>query len=214
MLNYPFANSFNIESALVYSTAFTSPKWRAFDYTPTLEYSILNWLDISAAVTLAYTAQTEDYNTFEFRPMIGTRIHFTPNQRILLRSYLRLEQRNFENLTTKEWDQTYRPRVRFESLIPINRKSYYVDKLWYGIVDVELLFTKDDVEERFANRFRIRTGIGYRLTSASRFEVLYMLQRSRNGIDEGFSSIDNIVRVRYKQYLRKHKSPKLEGSGN
>lgn len=215
MLNYPFANSFNLENAVVYSTAFTSPKWRSIDYTPTLEYSVFNWMDLVGAVTLAYTAQTEDYNTFEVRPMIGTRVHFTPHQRVLLRTYLRLEQRNFENLDTKEWDQTYRPRVRLEALIPINRNSYYEDKMWYGIVDVELLFApEEDVQERFANRFRVRTGIGYRLTASSRFEVVYMLQGSRNGIDEDFSSKDNIIRLRYKQYLRKHKSSKLEGSGN
>jgi len=216
MLNYPFANSFNLENAVVYSTAFTSPKWRSIDYTPTLEYSVLNWLDLDAAVTIAYTAQTEDYNTFEVRPMLGTRIHITPNQRVLLRTFIRFEQRNFKNLDTKEWDHQFRPRVRLESLIPINHKSYYSDNTWYGIVDAELLYTNDDdVEERFANRFRIRTGIGYRLTADSRFELIYMLQKSRNGIDEDFSSTDNIIRIRYKQYLRrKTHSTKLEGGGN
>lgn len=203
MLNIPFANSFNLENAFAYSTAFTSPKWRALDYTPTLEYSVLNWLDISASVTMSFTAQTEDYNTFEVRPAIGSRIHFTPNQRVLLRCYMRLEQRNFKNLDTKEWEQTYRPRARLESIIPINRKSYYEDKLWYGIVDAEFLFTNEDVEERFANRYRIRTGIGYRLNTASRFELIFMLQGSRNGIEEQFTSSDNVIRVRYKQYLKK-----------
>ncbi|HTF16789.1 MAG TPA: DUF2490 domain-containing protein [Chryseolinea sp.] len=214
MLNYPFANSFNLENAVVYSTAFTSPKWRSIDYTPTLEYSLFAWMDLSTAVTLAYTAQTEDYNTFEIRPSIGTRIHFTPNRRVLLRAYLRIEQRNFENLDTKEWDQSYRPRARAEALIPINRKSYFENKLWYGIVDFELLFTSDDVEERFANRFRLRMGIGYRLSASSRFEAIYMLQESRNGIDQEFTSTDNILRLRYRHYLRKHTSQKMEGSGN
>lgn len=212
LVNYSFANSFNLENTLQFSTAFTSPKWRAFDYTPTLEYSVLNWLTLSAAVTLSYTAQTEDYNTFEVRPVLGTRIHITPNQRVLIRTYLRMEQRNFKNLDTKEWETSYRPRVRLEALIPINRKSYYEDKLWYGIVDFELLYTTNDVKERFANRFRLRTGIGYRLNSASRFELIYMLQESRNGIDESFTSVDNIIRVRYRHYLRRHKQ--LEGGGN
>ncbi|MGC3943348.1 MAG: DUF2490 domain-containing protein [Chryseolinea sp.] len=213
MLNYSFANSFNLENTVSYSTAFTTPKWRSFEYSPTLDYSLFNWLTLTGAVTLTYTAQTEDYNTFEVRPAIGTRIHITPNQRVLLRTYLRLELRNLKNLDTKEWESSYRPRARLEALIPINRKSYYEDKLWYGIVDFELLYTTNDVKERFANRFRIRAGVGYRLSSASRFELIYMLQESRNGINETFTSVDNIIRVRYRQFLRVQKKH-LEGTGN
>jgi len=133
---------------------------------------------------------------------------------VLLRSYLRLEQRNFKNLDTHEWETTYRPRVRLESLIPINRKSYYENKLWYGIVDAEFLFTTDDVQERFANRIRVRTGIGYRLNATSRFELIYMLQRSRNGINEDFSSTDNIIRIRYRHFLQRHNEDTPDGSGN
>ena len=33
MLNYPFANSFNLENAFVYSTLLGKPKWRAYDDT-------------------------------------------------------------------------------------------------------------------------------------------------------------------------------------
>lgn len=214
MLNYSFANSFNLENAFVYSTNFNAPRWRSLDYTPTLDYSLLNWLDLSTAVTIAYTAQTENYNTLEIRPVVGTRIHITPNSRVLTRIYIRMEQRNFKNLETKEWDLAYRPRIRFESIIPLNRKSYYEDKLWYGVADFELMYASDDVKERFANRYRIRAGIGYRLNSSSRFEILYMNQRSRNGIDENFSTVDNIVRVRYRQYIRKHKKEQMTGGGN
>ena len=128
---------------------------------------------------------------------------------------VRFEQRNFKNLDTKSWETVYRPRARAEFLIPINRKTYFEDKLWYGILDAELLFAvDDDVQERFANRFRLRTGIGYRLSYTSRFEFIYMLQESKNGIDESFESTDNIFRFRYRHYLRKTKPTKATGTGN
>ena len=214
MLNYPFANTFNIENAFVYSTLLDSPRWYAFDYSPTLEYSLTQNIDFTLGGTFSYTAQTDDYNTFEIRPAIGTRIHITPNSRILLRAYIRVEQRYFLNLDTDEWEQTLRPRFRVESLIPINKKNFFEDKLWYGIADVEWLFVVDDVEERFANRFRARFGIGYRLSYSSRFELIYMNQQSKSGIDENFSSSDNIVRLRFKHYLRKSKPTKMSGTGN
>jgi Protein of unknown function (DUF2490) len=214
MLNYPFANSFNLENAFAYSTVIGSPKWRAYDYAATLEWSVTNRIDVIAATALSYTTQTDSYNTFEIRPGLGTRLYFTPNKRIQTRLLLRVEQRNFKNLDTKEWTQQYRPRARAEMIIPINKNSYYVDKLWYAITDVEWLYKTDDVEERFANRFRWRIGAGYRLSYNLRFEFIYMLQRSKNTIEDDFESSDNIFRFRIKQYLRKTKPSTTEGTGN
>jgi len=215
MLNYPFANSFNIENAFVYSALLDTPRWQSLEYSPTLEYSITSNIDITLGGTLSYTVQTEDYNTFEVRPVLGTRIHITPNSRVMTRLLLRLEQRNFENLETKEWETTLRPRARVEALVAINKKTCYEDNLWYGILDAEWLFTvEEDVDERFANRFRLRVGVGYRLTYSSRFEFIYMNQQSKNGIDDTFYTSDNIFRFRYKHYLRKKKPTKMLGTGN
>ena len=214
MLNYPFANSFNLENALTYSTLIGTPKWGALDYSATVEWSATNHIDIIAQTILSYTNQTESSNTFELRPVLGTRLYFTPNKRIQTRLLVRLEQRNFKNLETKEWDQVYRPRARGEVIIPINKDSYFVDKLWYAITDVEWLFISDNVEERFANRFRWRIGAGYRLSYNLRFEFLYMLQLSKNAIEDNYESSDNIFRFRVKQYLRKSKPSIASGTGN
>ncbi|MBL7857555.1 MAG: DUF2490 domain-containing protein [Cyclobacteriaceae bacterium] len=214
MLNYPFANSFNFENALTYSTLAGTPKWRAYDYSGTLEWSVINYVDLIAQMVVSYTNQTDTYNTLELRPIIGTRIYFTPEKRIQTRLLVRLEQRNFKNLETEEWESVFRPRARAEMIVPINKKTYYEDKLWYGITDVEVLFKTDDVEERFANRFRWRIGVGYRLNYNLRFEFLYMLQESKNAIGDDFETSDNIFRFRVKQYLRKSKPSTASGTGN
>jgi hypothetical protein len=214
MLNVPFANSFNVENAFTYSTLLGQPKWKAFDYNATLEYSLGPHVDLLGSTLVSYTAQTEAYNTLELRPMLGTKIYFTPNKRIQTRLLLRLEQRNFQNGDTKEWESVMRPRVRAEVAIPINHDSYFSDNLWYAIADAEGLFVNTDVEERFANRFRLRVGAGYRLNYSFRFEVIYMNQQSRNGIDELFSSSDNIIRIRLKHFLSKRNPSKATGVGN
>lgn len=214
MLNYPFANSFNLENALAYSTLIGTPKWRALDYSATLEWSLNQHVDIIGQAVVSYTQQTESYNTLELRPVLGTRLYFTPNKRIQTRLLLRLEQRNFKNLETNEWDQVYRPRARAEMIIPISKESYYVDKLWYAITDFEWLVKTDDVAERFANRFRWRIGGGYRFTYNLRVEFLYMLQQSKDAIDGNFETSDNIFRFRVKQYLRKSKPSAAQGTGN
>jgi len=214
MLNYPFANSYNLENSFTYSTVAGQPKWRAFDYNVTMEYSITPNVDLLGAGLVSYTQQTESENTLELRPQLGTKIHFTPHRRIQTRLLLRMEQRNFKNLETNSWQQVMRPRVRGEVVIPINQNSIYRDKLWYAMIDAEYLFTDTDVQERFANRFRLRVGAGYRLNYSLRFELLYMYQQSRDGIDESFSSNDHILRIRFKQFLRKSKPVKISDVGN
>jgi len=214
-LEYPMANVFNLENVVTYSTLLNTPRWRAIDYAPTLEYSLTPHIDLMAGGTFSYTWQTEDYNTFEIRPMVGTRIHFNPNRRVPIRFLARLEQRNFKNMETDAWDQSLRPRFRLESLIPLNAKDVFQNKMYYIIADVEWLWKlQDDVSERFANRFRARIGLGYRLNYTWRFEFIYMLQQSREAIDDDYSSTDNIFRIRLKHFINKAKPSPVVGVGN
>lgn len=214
MLESPFANSFNLENSLTYSTLLGEPKWSALDYSPALEWSITQNIDLIGQAVLSYTNQTETYNTFEIRPILGTKIYFTPNQRVQTRLLLRMEQRNFKNLEDGEWTQTFRPRIRAEIIVPINKKTIFEDKMWYAITDAEVLFTNDDINERFANKFRLRIGAGYRLNYTWRFEFIFMHQDSRTGTDENFTSSDNIFRFRVKHYLRKVKPTDASGVGS
>ena len=103
-------------------------------------------------------------------------------------------------------------------IIPFNKPTMFAgDKLWYGIVDAEAFIILDKtVDERFANRYRFRTGIGYRLNYACRFEFMYTLQGSRTEIGQEFDTIDNIFRIRFKYFLNASSTYKLKifGGGN
>jgi hypothetical protein len=216
MLNYPFANSYNLEFAATYSTVIDQPKWRSFDIQLTPEYSVTQHVDLMAALFTGSTFQSQSLSTVEIREMLGARFHFTPNKRILTRLLLRFEQRNLQDEETKEWNHSTRTRLRFETITPLNKPTMYSgDKLWYAIVDVESFIVLDqDVNERFANRFRLRTGIGYRINYSIRVEFVYTLQQSKNTIEGDFSTTDNIFRFRLKQYLRKTKPSDVSGTGN
>jgi hypothetical protein len=215
MLNYPFANSYNVEVAATYSSMLNSPRWRSFDIQITPERALTQNIDLQAALTSSYTFQNESISTVEIREMIGTRIHFTPNRRTLLRLLVRFENRNFLNQETDLWTSSNRMRVRAESLFPINKPTMFAgDKLWYTLVDAEIFYVMDqDLRERFANRFRLRTGIGYRLNYTWRFEFVYTLQMSKNTID-AVPTQDNIFRFRVKHFINKGKPSTASGNGN
>jgi len=205
-LVYPFSGVYIFDNAFTYSTLLSSSQWRDFNYSPSVEYSSSQYIDLIVGSSFSYTVQTQNINTLEIRPFVGTRVHFTPRQRVLTRLLAKIEQRNLKNLETGKWEKNVRPRFRLEALILINKNSYYEDKLWYGIADAEwLMKVGDDVQERFANRFRGRIGVGYRLSYSYRFEFFYMFQQSRDTIEEDFKTSDHIFRFLFKHYLRKSK---------
>lgn len=216
MLNLPFANSYNVEFAATYSTVLEQPKWRSFDVQVTPEYSITQHVDLMAAVFAGNTFQNQQITTSEIREMIGSRFHFTPNKRILTRLLVRFEQRNQKREGGDAWEHSTRTRIRAETVTPLNKKSMFAgDGLLYLLADAEVFLVMDqDVGERFANRLRVRTGVGYRLSYGLRFELMYTLQKSKNALEDDLYTLDNIFRIRLKQYLNKSKPSKVQGPGN
>lgn len=216
MVNYPFANSWNVELAATYSTLLESPRWQALDIQVTPEYALSPYVDLQGAFLYNRTNQYQSLSSTEVRTMLGTRIHLTPFSRVLTRLLLRFEHRNLYYEETGTSEQSYRGRLRLETLTALNKKTMYDgDNLWYAVADVETFVVMDQqVNERFANRFRIRIGPGYRLSYTWRFEFLYTYQLSRNTIAGDVDSDDNLFRFRVKHFLHKSKPAQMQGNGN
>ena len=101
----------------------------------------------------------------------------------------------------ESWD-LYRSYT-LELLMPINRANLTDDGARYWFVDWEAFMPAGEPDERFANKHRLRAGLGYRPSQAWRFEAVYAWTRSRNTIDEGFHSSDNIIDIRLKVKYRR-----------
>jgi hypothetical protein len=202
----------DLEPKALISAPDDQPDWRNFDVTPNLEYSIKPWLDFVGEVTVGRTHQTDDVDSTEVTPRLGARFHLfsrrpilqvreqAPQRRIVVRDLVRFESRNFYYTGGDvEDEQTLRFRNRLEVLMPINKAGITDDGAAYWLADWEWFVPLDDAEERFANRQRIRAGIGYRRNFNWRFEALYIWTRSRNTIDTGFSTNENIIDIRVKR---------------
>jgi hypothetical protein len=211
-LNVPFANRYLFSTQFSYRTLDAKQnKWREVEINPTVQWSILNRVDLIAAFTASKTLQQDEYNTDELRPGLGFRYHFSPNKRVLLQALARMEQRNLYHEETSSWDHSARSRFRLESLIPINRKTMFENQLWYGVLDVEGFWVMDkQLGERYANQVRYRAGIGYRQSYSWRFEFIYTDQFTRNNLDAGFQEVSNIFRFRVKHFLNASKPVKKD----
>ncbi len=195
----------------VFDTEFTAhfadaaPSWWEASATPNLEFSPRRWIDLTGGVALTYTNQTDSFDSFETRPYVGLRLKWDTNWRgIRLINYSRFEGRIQRNLETGETKIDRRTRSRIQAFIPINKRSLSEDQTWYAITDAEWFWTADDeqVQERFKSKERYRVGIAWRRNATWTFQFIYTLQRSRNNIDDPFSTTDDIFRFRFIHTLR------------
>jgi hypothetical protein len=194
------------------------PAWRNLDVTPNVEYALTNWLDLIGEATVGYTKQSDDDNTFELTPRAGVRFHvfsrsvpvygprvreLPPKRRVVVRDRVLLESRNFYYLGAGSGSSSdLRLRNRLELLVPINRPNLTDDGVRYWLVDWEVFMLAGEPDERFANKQRVRAGLGFRPSVAWRFEAIYAWTRSRNTIEEGFQSSDNIIDLRLKRVFQ------------
>lgn len=191
------------------------PAWRNLDLTPNVEYAAKRWLDLVAEGTVGYTKQTDDVNTWEVTPRAGLRVHLfsrdlpvrgphvlerPPSRRVVVRDLLRVESRNFFYTGAGSGsDSSVRFRNRLELLVPLNKPRLTDDGARYVLADWEWFIPLGEPEERFASRQRIRAGFGYRRNVQWRVQALYMWTRSRNTIEEGFKTADNIIDIQVKR---------------
>lgn len=181
------------------------PGWAALDVTPSIEYTRNRWFDVLGELKLGRTRQSDDLDSTEVTPRVGVRLHILsnllnalakekePRRRLVLRDVIRFEWRHLYYSGTNPDSSTERLRNRFDMLYPVTRARITDDGATYLRADVEWFWTRSDLDERFANKQRIRAGVGYRRSFAWRFDALYVWDRSRNSADEGFTTADHAI---------------------
>ena len=212
------AYELDIEPKALLAAPEGDPGWHAVDVTPNVEYAWTSWLDLVAEAAAGYTKQTDEVNSWEVTPRAGARFHLfsrdvptvvpdrplqaelPPRRRVVVRDLVRVEARNlFYTGAGTGTSSTVRFRNRLEVLAPLNRARLSDDGARYILADWEWFIPLGDPEERFANKQRIRAGLGYRPSARWRYELLYMWTRSRNTIEDGFTTNDHIIDIRIRR---------------
>lgn len=205
-----FSYELDLEPKALVSAPEGEPDWKSLDVTQTIEYAVKNWMDLSGELATGYTKQTDDVNSFEITPRVGLRFHLFsnrinpllkekhPKRRLVIRDLIRVEYRSLFYTNDQGSDFSWRFRNRVEFLLPLNHKKLSDDRTFYTLADWEWFVPISDVQERFANKQRIRVGLGYRKSFNWQFETLYIWTRSRKNADERFTTSDNIIDIRVK----------------
>jgi hypothetical protein len=205
---------FDVEPKVLVAAPGGEPGWWSLDLTSTVNYALTPWLDAIGELLTGHTSQTDDVSSTEVTPRAGVRFHVfsrdeprllhvherPPTRRVVIRDRMLVEARTLVyGGAASGTDSTIRFRNRLEFQVPLNTAKMTDDRTRYVLADWEWFIPLDDPTERFANRQRIRAGVGYRPVSQWRFEALYIWSRSRDTTDEGFRTSDNIVDLRVKR---------------
>jgi len=134
----------------------------------------------------SYILQTEDENTFEFRPGVGARWNISqPSNRLYARIQTEYEWRFFWNLTSNGFSRSNRIRVRPDLLLSLNKENTIQDNNLCLRLYGEYFQNLDNrIKERFWNRYGTALGLYYRENPQWRYELRYLIKGSKNTIEQ------------------------------
>ena len=200
--SYHFEHQWKLDMRASYRTDFEDPRWHTIETRFMPVKKINKYFDAVGSLQLMQTAQSGEFTTFEIRPALGFKVHFTPDSRIETSLFPRAEYRFVLNEATNTWNNSPRIRLRGIAQMPFNSKTMKGDKIWYGVLDAEAFFIEDtDIQETYANRIWLRYTMGYKLNSKYKFELMYNFQESKNTIATDEITNSGIIRLIFRHNL-------------
>ena len=204
---YTFSPKVKVDMRLSFRDEFDDTNWHTWEarFIPALKLS--KGFDVNLGLSFLETSQALQLSTTEIRLAPGMRYKL-PWERVELGAWARFELRWVYNKELSDWTYTTRPRLRIFTDIPINAKSMKEDGFIYATSFIEFFYQDDDdVQERYAQRYWFRLGLGYKLNQNWRFEMLYNRQDSKSTINTSFDELSkqNIFVIAVRHQLNKQK---------
>ncbi len=191
-------------------------QWRSLDLTPLAELYPFSWLDLESELGVGKTHQRDGVDSYEVTPRVGARLNLfarltkavasherrLPLTRLGVSALARLEWRNLIYSDATPDSHEWRFRVRVEGKLALNRPRLAEDRTLYAMADAEYYAPLGkDVPERYVNKIRVRMGAGYRFSSRTRVELLYIRDWNRKAPDAAAAEDSQAVDLRLKRFF-------------
>lgn len=154
-----------------------------------------------------YTINIDAPNRFEIRPYQGYRLRWPNFTRFTLQNYVRLEER-FE-FTGDGDDEDFGLRLRYqvEGIFRCKNCDNSFLKPLYLLISDEFFFNLNGTKQ-FNDLIRIGPGLGYGFPSGWRPEFDFIFNRSRQTVEEEFTTSNVIFRFRIFYKIPENKNKK------
>lgn len=174
----------------------SSKDWNLFYIRPTLNYTLSPFFKVSGGIGSFNTINKKIGNTYEIRFFQDAHVSWPDIGWIDFYHRFRFEERFFfyENIDNDLYIRgRYLIRARTANFRLIGKsKSFYIKGMW----ELFIPFDKSAVE-LFINNQRFYAAIGQRTSDRFRYEIFYIWQKSRELVEDGFETSENIVRLRF-----------------
>jgi hypothetical protein len=206
----------DIEPKVQVTAVTNESRFANVDIWPTVEFAMAGWIDAHGEFLTGFTNEQDGSNTTEITERVGVRLHILsrliqerdarrgaereaqPRKRGTIATLLRFEHRDLlhsDAPTASSW----RFRGRVELAYPLNRPKLTSNGALYLTSDTEL-FTpiSDDPQQGQVNQWRLRNGVGYRISFNTRMEALYIWTTKKDKDASGFITDSQAIDVRVK----------------
>ena len=202
-LKYNTESNFVIKGQLEYQSEYDSENnWNSWIATAGADYLLIPNLELKGALKGLSTNENDTLSRRELRPVIGVKLDFLNKGRFVFYNHLKFEWRQLYFSTPELNSGSLRVRNQLGMTMALTQKSPSMNKSLNLVISAEAFFVKQDNEkERFSNRIRLECGLSYRLNDQWKLITSYYRQRSRNQIEESFTSQENILRLKATYYL-------------
>jgi len=210
-----FVYTLDVEPKVQVTDVTKQSRFANVEVWPSVEFAVSGWLDAHGEFLTGFTSEQDGRNTTEVAERMGVRLHILsrllqqraahrgaereaqPRRRGTLSTLVRVEHRDLlqSGSTTSSW----RFGDRIELAYPVNRAKVTADGAVYLTSDTELLVPlSDDPQQGRVNEWRLRNGVGYRMTFNTRLEVLYIWTTKKNNDTGRFATDSQAIDFRVK----------------
>ena len=160
--------------------------WQRIYVNPAFQYDLNLDLNLRGGIRFIYTHESNDSNTFEFRPWQGLRILWPRPDFMVLSHYFRLEERFTFYTQSGGNDFDFRLRYRIMAKTP-NLRLSAINQVFYLYGSFEIFANAGAaIQETYVDRNRLTFGLGWLINKTWRAEFVYIRQNAREGTAEGF----------------------------
>jgi hypothetical protein len=173
----------------------SSKNWNLFYVRPTINYTLHPIFRISGGIGSFNTINKELSNTYEIRFFQDAHVSWPDFGWIDFYHRIRIEERFFfYKKIANDFSIRGRYLIRARTTnfkIFGSRKTYYLKGMWEAFIPLG-----ESAAELFVNNQRWYTALGYQPSDRFRYELFYIWQKSREFVDDGFKTSENIFRFR------------------
>ena len=170
--------------------------WNMFYIRPTVSYTFSPMFKASGGIGSFNTINKEISNTYEIRFFQDAHVSWPNLGWVDFYHRFRFEERFFfysslDNDFSVRGRYLIRARTIDFKLIGKSR-SFYLKAMWELFIPFDKSAT-----ELFVNNQRFYAALGQRVSDRFRYELYYIWQKSREFVDDGFETSENIIRLRF-----------------